>query len=78
MLRDPEVVPYLNIFQEQYVMRPIDKAVNNIAFICKKYYVQVLLKELGLLSATSNTYQQVNDTLQNILQHQNNTGDSVF
>ena len=54
-------------------MCPIDKAANNIAFICKKYYVQVLLKELGLLSATSNTYQQLNDTLQDIFQQQNNT-----
>ena len=77
MLRDTEVVSYLNIFQEQYVMCPIDKAANNITFICKKYHVQVLLK-LGLLSATSNTYQQVNDTLHNILQQQNNTLDSVF
>ena len=30
-------------------MCPIDEAANNIAFICKKYYVQVLLKELGLI-----------------------------
>ena len=50
----------------------------NIAFICKKYYAQVLLKELGLLSATSNTYERVNNTLHNILQQQNNTLDSVF
>ena len=78
MLRDPVVVSYLNILQEQYFICPIDKAANNIAFICKKYYVQVLLKELGLLSATSNTYQQVNDTLHNILQQQNDTLDSVF
>ena len=42
VLRDPEVIYYL---QEQYVMCPIGKAANNIAFICKKYYVQVLLKE---------------------------------
>ena len=54
-------------------MCPIDKAANNIAFICKKYYVQVLLKELGLLSPTSNTYQQFNDTLRNVLQQQNNS-----
>ena len=53
MLRDPEVISYLNIFQEQYVMCPIDKAANSIAFICKKYLVQVLLKELGLLNTTS-------------------------
>ena len=59
-------------------MCPIEKAANNIAFICKKYYVKVLLKELGLLIATSNTYQQVNDTLHNILQQQNNTLDYVF
>ena len=25
-------------------MYPIDKSANNIAFICKKYYAQVLLK----------------------------------
>ena len=59
-------------------MCPIDKAANNIAFICKKYYVQVLLKELGLLNTTSNTYQQVNDTFDNFLQQQNDTLDSVF
>ena len=38
---------------------PVDNAANNIAFICKKYNIQVLLKELGLLHTTSNTYQQV-------------------
>ena len=30
-------------------MYPIGKAANNISFICKKYYIPVLLKELGLL-----------------------------
>ena len=53
----------------------IDKAANNTAFICKKYYFQVLLKELDLLNAASNTYQQVNDTLHNVLRQQNNTVD---
>ena len=55
-----------------------DKAANNIAFVCKKYYVQVLLKELSLLNTTSNTYQLVNNTLHYILQQQNDTLDSVF
>ena len=59
-------------------MCPIDEAANNIVFICKKYYVQVLLKELGLLITTSSTYQQLNDTLENVLQQQNNTLNSVF
>ena len=78
MLRDPEVISYLNILHEQYVMCPIDKAGNNIAFMCKKFYVQVLLKELGLLTTTSNTYQQLNDTLHNIIQQQNDPLGSVF
>ena len=78
VIRDPEVIFYLNILQEQYVMCPVDKAANNIAFICEKYYVQEFLKELGLLNTTSNTYQQVTDILHNILQQQNNTLDSVF
>ena len=66
--KDTKVISYLKILQEQYVMCPIDKAANNIAFICKKYYVQVLLKELDLLNTTSNTYHQVNDTHHNVLQ----------
>ena len=77
ILKDSKVTSYLNILQEQYAMCPTDKAANNIAFICKKYYVQVLLKELVLLNTTSNTYQQVNDTLYNVLQQQNNALDSV-
>ena len=68
---------YRDVLQEQYVMCPIDKAANGIAFIYKKYYVQILLKKLGLFNPTSNTYQQVNDTLHN-LQQQNNTLDSVL
>ena len=78
VLKDPKVISYLNILQEQCVMCSIDKSANNIAFVCNKYYVQVLLNELGSLNTTSNNYQQVNDTLHNVLQQQNNTLDSVF
>ena len=78
VLKDPKVIPYLKILQEQYVMCNIDKASNKTVFMCKKHYFQVLLKELGLLSTKSNTYQQVNDTLHIVLEQQNNTLDSVF
>ena len=37
VLKDPTVISYLNILQEQYIMCPIDKAANKIGFICKKY-----------------------------------------
>ena len=39
MLKNPEVISYLNILQEQYVMCPNDKAASNIAFICQKYWI---------------------------------------
>ena len=54
MLVDPEVISDLNMPQEQYVKCPIRKAANNITFTCMKYYVQVLLKGVGL-STTSST-----------------------
>ena len=78
VLKDPKVISYLKILQEQQVMCTIDKAANKIVFMCKKRYFQVLLKELGLLSTKSNSYQQVNDTLHIVLEQQNNTLDSVF
>ena len=59
-------------------MCPIDKATKSIAFICKRHYVQVLPKELGVLNTTSNTYQQVNATLHKVFQQRKNTLDSVF
>ena len=70
VLKDPKVIFYLNIFPEQNVMCPIDEAASDIAFICKKYYAKVLLKELGLLNTTLNTYQHVNYTLHNVLRQQ--------
>ena len=67
MLLGPQMISYLKVLQEEYVMCPMDEAANNIAIICKKYYVQILPKELGLLNTKSNTYQQVNYTLYDIL-----------
>ena len=39
VLRNPEVISYLNILQDQFAMCPVDKAASNIAFAFKKYYV---------------------------------------
>ena len=47
------VSPYNNLkdlqakYVTKYVIAPIDKATNNIVFICPKFYAQVLVKELG-------------------------------
>ena len=35
---------------------PIDKAANNVAFICKRFYAAVLLKEMGLRGKNNPTY----------------------
>ena len=59
---------YRNIIHEKYVLVPIDKAANNIAIICKKYYVTVVLKENGILDAGNETYEKVNKNQIEIIQ----------
>jgi hypothetical protein len=38
---------------DKYVIVPADKASNNIVFVCKSYYFECLIKELGINSKTS-------------------------
>ena len=45
---------------EKYAFIPTDKAANNIAIICKKYCVTVILKEI--LDAGNKTYEKINKT----------------
>ena len=40
-------------------MVPIDKAANNVAFVCKRYYALVLFKELGLVGSSTSTYSNI-------------------
>ena len=42
-------------------MVPIDKAANNIAFFCQRFYAQVLLNELGLTGSSTSTYTSILD-----------------
>ena len=46
---------YLHELQSKYVLVPADKAANNIIVVCKKYYIEVVLKELR----TTSTYKHV-------------------
>ena len=43
-------------FTKKYVVVPIDNASNNIAIICKLFYVNRLLKEVGIQGNTAPTY----------------------
>ena len=40
----------------RFVVVPIDKAANNVALICKRYYIQKLLDEVGVPGNASPTY----------------------
>ena len=53
------VIEYLYELHEKYVLVLIDKAANNIAIICEKYYVTVILKEIGSLDAGNETYEKI-------------------
>ena len=44
---------YLENFQKHFVLVPADKTSNNVLIVCKKYYVDVVLKELDTCTGTS-------------------------
>ena len=67
-LKQDAVSKHLNELHEKYVLVPIDKASNNIAIICKKYYVAVILKEIGILDAGNETYEKINKNQEKIIQ----------
>ena len=46
VLKSNKCMEYLNNFHKEYVLVPADKATNNVIIICKKYYLEVILKEL--------------------------------
>ena len=56
VLNDPNVINYLDHLKNKFVITPIDKANKNIAFICKRYYIERTLKEVGLTDKVSPTY----------------------
>ena len=62
------LLEYLNELHEKYVLVPIDKAANNIAIICKKYYVTVILKDIGILDAGNETYKIITTNKEEIIQ----------
>ena len=62
ILEKVSVKKELKRLQKKYIICSVDKASNNISFICKKFYILTLLKELGFdlntLECTGNdTYQ---------------------
>ena len=54
ILRRECVQHYLEKLHRECVLVPIDKAANNIAIICKRHYIEVILKEIGHLGEEGN------------------------
>ena len=54
-LDQPDVKDTLHKLQTNYVLVPADKAANNVIIVCKKYYIDTLVKELGINMSTSVT-----------------------
>ena len=50
-----------------YVIVPIDKASNNIAIVCKRFYITRLLQEIGALDTPDPTYQVSERSLMDIV-----------
>ena len=69
MLKQHAVIEYLNELHKKYVLVPICEAVKNIAIVCKKYYVTVILKKIGILGAGNETYEKVNENQEEIIQN---------
>jgi hypothetical protein len=70
VFRKPEVIDKLRRLHDNFVLVPADKASNNIVFVCKNYYYECLLNELGFTSTSGNTiYTRTNLTKDAILQN---------
>ena len=48
VLDQPDVNDTLHKLQTNYVLVPADKAATNVIIVCKKYYIDTLVKELGI------------------------------
>ena len=43
-LNDPDVKGTLRRLHDDFVLVPADKAANNVIVVCKKYYIETLIK----------------------------------
>ena len=50
ILKSPKAMSELAELQKKYVFVPTDKAANNIAIVCKRFYIEKTMKELNIFS----------------------------
>ena len=61
-----------------FVVVPIDKATGNVGFVCKRFYAEVLIRELGLRDGVSSTYKSIDLDPQVIIDHDVKTLHDTF
>ena len=67
-----DVKDTLHKLHANYVLVPADKAANNVIIVCKKYYIDTLVKELGINNVNNNpTYIPIDDSFETILKSHN-------
>jgi len=54
IFNDKNVIDNLTDIHSKYVVVPANNASNNIVFVCKTYYIDCLVKELGINNNTGN------------------------
>ena len=68
-----DVKDTLHKLHANYVLVPADKATNNVIIVCKKYYIDTLVKELGINNVNINnpTYIPIDDSFETIVKSHN-------
>ena len=63
----------LHKLHANYVLVPADKAANNLIIVCKKYYIDTLVKELGINNVNINnpTCIPIDDSFETIMKNHN-------
>ena len=69
VLDQPDVKDTLHKLQTDYVLVPADKAANNVIIVCKKYYIDTLIKELGInnVNISNPTYIHIDGSFETIM-----------
>ena len=73
VLDQPDVKDTFHKLQTNYVLAPADKAANNVIIVCKKYYIDTLVKELGInnVNISNPTYIPIDDSFETIVKSHN-------
>ena len=69
VLDQPDVKDTLHKLHANDVLVPAGKAANNVIIVCKKYYIDTLVKELGINNVNINipTYIPIDDSFETIV-----------